>query len=130
LKTLLLIAALGLGGLVLSWAIMAVLAKRMKSDRLRQLMALLPDCVTTMRRLRRDPRVPRSARLALVAAAVWVASPIDLVPEFIPVVGLLDDVLVVALALMFAARRVPRPALEEAWPGDPKTLEWLLGGRG
>jgi uncharacterized membrane protein YkvA (DUF1232 family) len=85
--------------------------------------------VTTVRRLRRDPRVPRRAKVAVVLAGLWLLSPIDLLPEFLPVIGPLDDVLVVALALRYAARRVPRDVLEEAWPGDPRVLDRLLGGR-
>ena len=54
-------------------------------------------------------------------------SPIDLLPEFLPVIGPLDDVVVVALALRFAARRVPREVLVEAWPGEPRLLERLIG---
>ena len=53
-------------------------------------------------------------------------SPVDLLPEFLPIIGPLDDVVVVALALRYAARRVPREVLE-AWPGDPRLLERLLG---
>jgi uncharacterized membrane protein YkvA (DUF1232 family) len=50
-----------------------------------------------------------------------------LIPEFLPVIGPLDDVVVVALALRYAARRVPRSVLLEAWPGDPGLLERLIG---
>jgi uncharacterized membrane protein YkvA (DUF1232 family) len=60
-------------------------------------------------------------------AGLWVLSPIDLIPEFLPVIGPLDDVMVVALALRYAARRVPRVALEEAWAGEPHVLDRLLG---
>ena len=60
-------------------------------------------------------------------AMVWVISPIDLIPEFLPVIGPLDDVVVVALALRYAARRVPRAVLLKAWPSDPRLLERLLG---
>ena len=81
------------------------------------------------RRLRRDPRVPRRAKLAVALAGLWVLSPIDLIPEFLPVIGPLDDVVVVALALRYAARRVPRDVLFEAWPGSPELLERLLGTR-
>jgi uncharacterized membrane protein YkvA (DUF1232 family) len=56
-----------------------------------------------------------------------VLSPIDLIPEFLPLIGPLDDVVVVALALRYAARQVPRPLLLEAWPGDAALLERLLG---
>lgn len=82
-----------------------------------------------LRRLRRDPRVPRAAKLAVLAAGIWIASPIDLVPEFIPVIGPLDDVIVMVLCLRFAARRVPRHVLLEAWPGDPTPLNRLLDRR-
>jgi uncharacterized membrane protein YkvA (DUF1232 family) len=63
----------------------------------------------------------------VVVAGLWVASPIDLLPEFLPVIGPLDDVVVVALALRYAARQVPRQVLLDAWPGDPRLLERLLG---
>jgi Protein of unknown function (DUF1232) len=59
-------------------------------------------------------------------AGLWVLSPVDLLPEFLPVIGPLDDVVVV-LALRYAARRVSRQVLWEAWPGEPRLLERLLG---
>jgi uncharacterized membrane protein YkvA (DUF1232 family) len=62
-----------------------------------------------------------------VFAGLWVLSPIDLIPEFLPVIGPLDDVVVVALALRYAARRVPRGVLEAAWAGEPGLLDRLLG---
>jgi uncharacterized membrane protein YkvA (DUF1232 family) len=58
---------------------------------------------------------------------LWVLSPIDLIPEFLPVIGPLDDVVVVALAFRYAARQVPRSVLLEAWPGKPSTIERVLG---
>ena len=112
---------------VLSWAVLLVAARRLPPGLLRDLAAFIPDCVTTVRRLRRDPRVPRRARLAIILAGLWVISPIDLIPEFIPVIGPLDDVVVVALALRYAGRRVPREVLLDAWPGEPRLLEKLLG---
>jgi hypothetical protein len=71
--------------------------------------------------------VPFKAKTAVVLAGLCVLSPIDLLPEFLPVIGPLDDVVVVALALRYAARRVPREVLLEAWPGEPRLLERLLG---
>jgi len=65
--------------------------------------------------------------LLVVLAGLWVLSPIDLLPEFLPIIGPLDDVVVVALALRYAARRVPREVLLEAWPGEPRLLQRLLG---
>jgi uncharacterized membrane protein YkvA (DUF1232 family) len=108
---------------------MVVLAARLPDGTLKELASFLPDCVTTMRRLRRDPRVPRRAKLAVGFAALWVLSPIDLIPEFLPVIGPLDDVVVVALALRYAARQVPAEAILEAWPGKPAVIERLLGQR-
>jgi uncharacterized membrane protein YkvA (DUF1232 family) len=60
---------------------------------------------------------------------LWVLSPIDLIPEFLPIVGPLDDVLIVALAFRYAARQVPRAVLLEAWQADPRVLERLVPGR-
>lgn len=116
--------------LVLSWAVLVLLARRLPPGVLRDLAAFVPDCVTTVRRLRKDPRVPRRAKVAIVVAGVWVASPIDLIPEFIPVIGPLDDIVVVALALRYAGRQVPRELLLGAWPGEPRLLERLLGPAG
>jgi uncharacterized membrane protein YkvA (DUF1232 family) len=122
--TWLLVAA---GLMVASWALLVLLARRLPPGTLRELARFVPDCVTAIRRLRGDPRVPRRAKVAVLAAGLWVASPIDLLPEFLPVIGPLDDVVVVALALRYAARQVPRQVLLEAWPGDPRLLERLLG---
>jgi uncharacterized membrane protein YkvA (DUF1232 family) len=114
---------------LLSWGVLLVLAARLPAGLLRDLAGFLPACVTTARRLRHDPRVPRRAKLAIALAGLWVISPIDLIPEFLPVIGPLDDVVVVALALRYAARRVPREVLFEAWPGERRVLERLLGNR-
>jgi uncharacterized membrane protein YkvA (DUF1232 family) len=113
--------------MVASWVLLVVLAGRLPPGPLRELARFLPDCLTTVRRLRGDPRVPRRAKVAVVLAGLWVASPVDLLPEFLPVIGPLDDVVVVALALRYAARQVPRQVLLDAWPGDPRLLERLLG---
>jgi len=123
------LVGLGIAALVIvaTWGVMIVLARRLPPGVLRDLAAFIPDCVTTVRRLRKDPRVPRRAKIAIVVAGIWVASPIDLIPEFIPVIGPLDDIVVVALALRYAGRQVPREVLVEAWPGDPHLLLRLLG---
>jgi uncharacterized membrane protein YkvA (DUF1232 family) len=113
--------------LLATWALLVVAAKRLPPGILKDLAGFLPACLTTVRRLRNDPRVPRRAKVAILLAGLWLLSPIDLLPEFLPVIGPLDDVLVVALALRYAARRVPREVLLEAWPGEPRLLERLLG---
>lgn len=111
--------------LVASWGVLIVLARRLPPGLAKDLAGVLPACVTTARRLRRDPRVPRGVRIAVAIAAVWVLSPIDLIPEFLPVIGPLDDIVVVALALRYAASRVPPRALVDAWPGERRILTRL-----
>lgn len=118
----------GVGLLLATWAALVVLAARLPDGSLKELASFLPDCVTTVRRLRNDPRVPRRAKLAVGVAGLWLLSPVDLIPEFLPVIGPLDDVVVIALALRYAARRVPRDLLMEAWPGRQSVMERLLGG--
>lgn len=112
-----------------SWMLLVVLARRLPPGAVKDLASFLPACVTLARRLRRDPRVPRRARVAVGFAALWVLSPIDLIPEFLPVIGPLDDVVVIALALRYAARQIPRDVLYEAWPAEPRLLDRLLGTR-
>jgi uncharacterized membrane protein YkvA (DUF1232 family) len=113
--------------LLATWALLVVAAKRLPPGILKDLAGFLPACLTTVRRLRTDPRVPRRAKVAILLAGLWLLSPIDLLPEFLPIIGPLDDVLVIALALRYAARRVPGEVLLEAWPGEPRLLERLLG---
>ena len=116
--------------LVTLWITLALLARRLPPGIVKDLVGFLPACATTARRLRRHPAVPRRAKIAVGVAALWVLSPIDLIPEFLPVIGPLDDVVVVALALRYAARSVPREVLFDAWPASPRLLERLLGPRG
>lgn len=118
---------IALAVLVGFWVVLIVLAARLPAGLLKDLAGFLPACVTLARRLRADPRVPWQARVAVILAGLWVLSPIDLLPEFLPVIGPLDDIVVVALALRYAARKVPRDVLLEAWPGEPRLLERLLG---
>ena len=90
---------------------------------------LLPDILRLVRRLLADPATTRGQRAALIGLMVWIASPIDLVPEFLPVIGPLDDLVVTALVLRWVARRVGRNRLRELWPGPPEgfgLLERLL----
>jgi uncharacterized membrane protein YkvA (DUF1232 family) len=123
------LAALGIVAAVVvaSWLVLLVLARRLPEGATKELVRFLPACVTLVRRLHRHPAVPRRARIAIALAGLWLLSPIDLIPEFVPVIGPLDDAVVVALALRYAARRVPRDVVLEAWPGDRRLLERLLG---
>jgi uncharacterized membrane protein YkvA (DUF1232 family) len=113
--------------MVATWGLLILLARRLPEGTAKELARFLPACLTTVRRLRRHPAVPGRAKLAVGFAGLWVLSPIDLIPEFLPVIGPLDDVVVVALALRYAARSVPRDVVLEAWPGDRRIVERLLG---
>ena len=115
--------------LALSWLTLILLARRLPAGVARDLASFLPACATTLRRLRRDPRVPTKVKVAVAFAGLWVLSPIDLIPEFLPVIGPLDDVVVVALTLRYAARTIPADAIREAWPAEQRLLDRLLGDR-
>jgi uncharacterized membrane protein YkvA (DUF1232 family) len=107
-------------------ALLVVMVARLPDGILRDLTGFLLACATAVRRLRADPRVPRRAKVAVGFVFLWLLSPIDLVPEFLPVIGRLDDVVVVALALWYAARQVPRSVLLEASPANPSIIKRLL----
>ena len=122
-------AVIGIAVVLASWALLILLARTLPPGAAKELARFLPDCVTTLRRLRRHPDVPKRAKAVLAIAALWVLSPIDLIPEFLPVIGPLDDVVVVALALRYALRQVPRATVLEAWPGNPETIIRVIGRR-
>ena len=123
------ILLIGIGCLAASWVLMIVLAARLPPGIVKDLAGFLPACVTTIKALREDPRVPRRAKIAIAFAGLWVISPIDLIPEFLPIIGPLDDIVVVALAFRYAARQIPSDVLYNAWPADPNLLRRLLGAR-
>ena len=99
----------------------------------RALAGFVPDCVVLFRRLLADPRVPRRRKLLLGALIGYLAMPFDLVPDFIPVAGQLDDAILVAIVLRSVLRGSGRDVLREHWPGPDSSLR-LLGrmayGRG
>ena len=93
----------------------------------RQLATLLPNLVSLFRGLVSDPRVPRGSKILLMVGAAWLVSPIDLIPEFIPVLGPLDDAVVAALILRHVLRTAGPEVVADHWRGDPATLERILG---
>ncbi|MGQ0669628.1 MAG: YkvA family protein [Actinomycetota bacterium] len=92
----------------------------------RQIASLLPNLVILFKGLLRDPRVPRSSKLLLIVGIAWILSPIDLIPEFIPFVGPLDDAVIAALVLRRILRVSGRDVLADHWRGDSTTLDWML----
>ena len=92
----------------------------------RALARFIPDCVVLLKRLLGDHRVPRHRKLVLIALVGYLVFPIDLVPDFIPVVGQLDDVLIAALALRFVLGGAGEQVVREHWPGPEKSLRLVL----
>jgi uncharacterized membrane protein YkvA (DUF1232 family) len=92
----------------------------------RELALLVPNLTRLFAGLVRDPRVPLRAKIVLGATALYLASPIDLVPDFIPIAGSLDDAIVAAFALRFVVRASSPEIVAEHWPGDPATLRRIL----
>lgn len=91
----------------------------------RDVLRLLPDVLRLVKRLAADRVLPRSVRLRLLALAAYLAMPFDLVPDVIPVLGLADDALVVALVLRSVVRSAGTAALDRHWPGTPQGLVLL-----
>jgi uncharacterized membrane protein YkvA (DUF1232 family) len=90
-----------------------------------QLVKALPDLVRLIARLVRDPTLPRAAKVALAAAMVYLASPIDLIPDFVPVLGYLDDLLLASLVIDGILNWVDRRLILKYWPGSPESLDRL-----
>jgi uncharacterized membrane protein YkvA (DUF1232 family) len=94
--------------------------------RAREVAAFIPDCAVLFKRLLGDPRVPRRGKLALALVVPYLALPFDLIPDFIPVLGQLDDALVVAAAVAYVVRIAGRGVVEEQWPGSAAGLRVVL----
>jgi len=123
-------------GLVLLWlALLVVLWAASRGGdplTLREAMRLLPDVVRLLRRLATDQTLPRGIRIRLGLLLGYLLLPIDLVPDFIPVIGYLDDAVIVAFALRSVVRVAGPEALAKHWPGTAEGLAVLhrLAGLG
>ena len=92
----------------------------------KELALLVPNLVLLFKDLLRDPEVPRGPKIALAIGVVWLISPIDLLPEFLPVLGPLDDAVVAALVLRYLVKRAGAEVVRSHWRGDPGTLDRIL----
>ena len=121
------LVALGLYAVLL----LALLLVGRRSDAA-ALARFVPDCAVLFARFGRDPRVSLRSKLVLLGLVAYLACPLDLVPDFVPVVGVADDAILVALALRFTLRRAGPALLREHWPGSDDSLrmvERLAGAR-
>jgi uncharacterized membrane protein YkvA (DUF1232 family) len=118
---------ISLGVVVAVWAAFVVwLVAAGRREDARAFATFIPDCIVLVTRLTRDSRVPRRRKLLLLGLVGYLALPFDLVPDFIPVAGQLDDALVVALVLRHFVRAGGEPLIRELWPGPGRSLDLIL----
>lgn len=116
-------------GLIAVWLLfVAVLwAVRPRDVRLGQLVRIVPDVVRLVRDLIRDRSAPLGVRVAGVGLLAWLLNPVDLIPEFVPILGPLDDVVVAVLVLRYVRRRLGDQEFRRRWPGTPEGYGLLSG---
>jgi uncharacterized membrane protein YkvA (DUF1232 family) len=119
--------AVALGATAALWllliVVLLVLGRRSEA---RELARFLPDCIVFCKRLLRDDRVPLRAKVLLGLLVPYLLMPLDVVPDFIPVAGQLDDAILVAAAIAYIARSTGREVVEELWPGSESGLRAVL----
>ena len=123
-RGLLIALAVGIAVWLLGILILVIVGRKQQA---RELATAIPNLLVLLRGLLRDPRVPRGSKTWILVAVIWIASPIDLVPEFIPVLGPADDLIVAALVLRHVLKRTDRSLLAEHWRGDPAILDRMVG---
>jgi len=101
-----------------------------RGEAARALAGFVPDCAVLVARLAKDPATSRGDRILLVALAAYLASPLDLVPDFLPIAGQLDDAILVGLVLRRLIRRRGVDAVRAAWPGPESSLRAVLAASG
>jgi uncharacterized membrane protein YkvA (DUF1232 family) len=116
--------ALGVVALLYAGFVLVLVAAGRRRDA-RAWAGLIPDCIVLFKRLMGDARIPRARKLALGVMLGYVAMPFDLVPDFIPVAGQLDDAILVAAVLGAVLRSAGDAPLREHWPG-PETSRRLI----
>ena len=114
--------------LLVSWLLLvvALVVKRPRGSLLKESLRLLPDLLRLLRRLTVNRELPTGVRLRVAMLAVYLAIPIDLIPDFVPLLGYVDDAIVVVLVLRSVCRRVSIEELRNAWPGTDDGFAALL----
>ena len=120
-----------LGGLLLLYAVLLALLwgyarRHPETVTMKDALRLLPDLLRLIRRLIADGTLPVGVRVRLVLLLAYLLSPIDLVPDFVPVIGYADDVVIVALVLRSVVARAGEAAVQRHWPGTPEGLQLIL----
>jgi uncharacterized membrane protein YkvA (DUF1232 family) len=120
-----LLIVLGVAVALYAAAVLALVGAGRRTDAA-ALARFVPDCVILVRRLLADSRVPVANRVALGAVLAYIVLPFDVVPDFIPVAGQLDDALLLALVLRFLLRAAGPAVVREHWPGPARSLQLVL----
>ncbi len=113
-------------GLLTTAVVAVALSVRRSRDAMLQLVRLVPTCLALFRDIMRDPDVSRRAKIAPALVIVYLAVPIDLIPDFLPGIGHLDDAFIVAWALRHLVTAAGRDRVTAHWKGEPDTLERIL----
>ena len=117
-----------IAGVVVLWVALLVLFWLLcpKDVPVREVPSVVPDAVRLVRGLVADGAAPLDVRLVLIGLLVWIISPIDLIPEFIPVLGPLDDIIVAVVAMRYVRRRLGDVELRRRWPGSDDGYTLIL----
>lgn len=116
----------GIGAIVWLLLVLVLWLHRPSRELAGPALRLLPDVLRLIGRLLADPATPRSVRAALLFLGAWLAFPIDLIPDFIPGLGQLDDLVVAAIVLRWVGRRLGADRLHADWPGTPQSYDLLM----
>jgi uncharacterized membrane protein YkvA (DUF1232 family) len=119
-----LILALGAAVVIYVAAVLALMLAGRRTDA-RAIAGFIPDCLVVFKRLLADARFPWWRKALLVALMAYLAMPVDLVPDFIPVAGQLDDAIIVAVVMRTVFRSTGEALLKEHWPGPTRSLQVL-----
>jgi uncharacterized membrane protein YkvA (DUF1232 family) len=111
------------------WIAAVLLARFLPEGAVKSAISVLPSTLTMFQRLMRSRFVPGRARLILWAGFLYAVSPVTIIPDFVPVIGKVDNVLALILALRWSSGMIPTGVLLEAWPGKPSQLRLLVGNR-
>jgi uncharacterized membrane protein YkvA (DUF1232 family) len=116
-----------LAALVLTWVVLviALAVLRPRGGLLREALRILPDVLRLIRRLAADKSLPRGVRIRLALLLAYLALPIDLIPDFVPVLGYADDAVIVTLVLRSVVRRAGLEAVRAHWPGSEDGFDAL-----
>ena len=111
------------------WIAAVLLARFLPEGSFKSAISVLPSTLTMFQRLMRSTSVPLRARLILWVGFLYAVSPVTLIPDFVPVIGKVDNVLALVLALRWSSEMIPSQVLLEAWPGRPSQLRLLVSRR-